>query len=576
MALFRRVKPPFSLKTLQKDSNCIAIQDPSRVWGVQDFLPRRNLLTYSEDFSNAAWQLVNTNSTNPSVSVNASVAPDGTATADRITFGVIDAASDYSVITQSITVQVGTYIGSVYLRAKDANEVGKSVFVYVATNGSTKIQHILTSEWVKVTSIYSVTAAGASGLTIATVGSTYGGGNQSSVIVDVWGAQLTRADTIDQSYQRITDWTTEQYAWAAQKSVPWLRRNRFLNTATLSTQTVSSVTASPITVSFKGTGTITFSTAYSGSLVGTGANNRVTATFTPSAGNLVCTVSGTVTEAQCENGSSTTEYQPILASWDATYTQNAIAAGYPISLWQDAAGTTAVNGDNQAIGACRDLKYADYSGGSELATGNGSVNGSPITVSNASLSNIVQISIPTTVGKVYFVTFSVLWTSGTYQVSIRNSSDTNIYDFIPDGSIGTYINKSLTIVAPTNTISVRVRATNNLYATVQNISVREIPGYTAIQSTAANQPKWRLDANGKGYIERDLTNDSLPITLPNLGSACAIYVGEGATVTESLAQTISGSYAPITPAKDYGRVIFQTPTSKSAKVVKWLLAKAGY
>ena len=242
--------------------------------------------------------------------------------------------------------------------------------------------------------------------------------------------------------------------------MPWLRRNRFLNTATLSTQTVSSVTASPITVSFKGTGTITFSTAYSGSLVGTGANNRVTATFTPSAGNLVCTVTGSVTEAQCENGSSATEYQAIGASWDATYTANAIAAGYPIALWQDSAGTKAVNGDNQAIGKMLNYKL------------------------------------------------------------------------------------------------------NGLY--------------DATQATTANQPKWRLDANGKPYIERDLVNDALPVTLPNLGSNCAIYVGEGATVAESTGQTLNGSYAPITPAADYGRVVFATTPIYREKVIKWLKAKAGY
>lgn len=162
--------------------------------------------------------------------------------------------------------------------------------------------------------------------------------------------------TLDQSYQRVTDWTTEQYAWAAQKQAPWLRRNRFLNTATLSTQTVSSVTANPITVSFKGTGTITFSTAYSGSLVGTGVNDRVTATFTPSAGNLVCTVSGTVTEAQCENASAATPYQPIGASWDATYAALAAAAGFNTGIWQDA-GTNPVNTSGQSV-----YRIADASG----------------------------------------------------------------------------------------------------------------------------------------------------------------------------------------------------------------------
>jgi hypothetical protein len=44
---------------------------------------------------------------------------------------------------------------------------------------------------------------------------------------------LAFASTTDQSYQRVTDWTTEQYAWAAQKNVPWLRRNVLAATDTV-------------------------------------------------------------------------------------------------------------------------------------------------------------------------------------------------------------------------------------------------------------------------------------------------------------------------------------------------------
>jgi hypothetical protein len=77
--------------------------------------------------------------------------------------------------------------------------------------------------------------------------------------------------------------------------------NLYANSETLATQGVS-VAAGTYTVSFTGTGTITFSGAYSGSLVGTGASNRVEATFpAASAGTLTSTVSGSVLKAQCEN-----------------------------------------------------------------------------------------------------------------------------------------------------------------------------------------------------------------------------------------------------------------------------------
>lgn len=76
--------------------------------------------------------------------------------------------------------------------------------------------------------------------------------------------------------------------------------NLYANSETLVTQGIS-VDAGTYTVSFTGTGTITFSGAYSGSLVGTGVSNRVETTFSASAGTLTSTVSGSVLTAQCEN-----------------------------------------------------------------------------------------------------------------------------------------------------------------------------------------------------------------------------------------------------------------------------------
>ncbi len=84
--------------------------------------------------------------------------------------------------------------------------------------------------------------------------------------------------------------------------------NILLNSATLSTQTVT-VAASSYTISFYGTGTITLSGVHSHAVVGVGADpNRVSYTFTPSAGSLVCTVSGSVLFAQIETGLRATSY----------------------------------------------------------------------------------------------------------------------------------------------------------------------------------------------------------------------------------------------------------------------------
>ena len=94
--------------------------------------------------------------------------------------------------------------------------------------------------------------------------------------------------------------------------VPSRGRVNILNaTATLATQT-RPVTAAQHTLSFRGTGTITLSGASTaGPLVGTGANDIVSLTFTPTAGNLTLTVSGTVNDAQLELGAARGTYQLV-------------------------------------------------------------------------------------------------------------------------------------------------------------------------------------------------------------------------------------------------------------------------
>jgi hypothetical protein len=90
--------------------------------------------------------------------------------------------------------------------------------------------------------------------------------------------------------------------------------NIILNTLSLSTQSVT-VANSQYTLSFYGTGTIVLSGVHSATIVGTGAYpNRVTYTFTPTAGTLTLTVTGTVQRAQLELGSVATSYIPTVAS----------------------------------------------------------------------------------------------------------------------------------------------------------------------------------------------------------------------------------------------------------------------
>lgn len=91
------------------------------------------------------------------------------------------------------------------------------------------------------------------------------------------------------------------------------RTNLFLNSlhdgTNLSTQTVT-VIAAAHTISFYGSGSITLSGVHSATITGTADTTRTALTFTPTAGSLTCTVSGTVKFAQCGLGGFATSFIP--------------------------------------------------------------------------------------------------------------------------------------------------------------------------------------------------------------------------------------------------------------------------
>ena len=116
------------------------------------------------------------------------------------------------------------------------------------------------------------------------------------------------------------------------------RTNLLLNSATLSTQSVT-VAAAANTLSFYGTGTVTLTgVSTAGPLVGTGADNRVSLTFTPTVGVLILTVSGSVTNAQLEAGAFATSYIPTTSATVTRAADVASITGSNFSSWyrQDA------------------------------------------------------------------------------------------------------------------------------------------------------------------------------------------------------------------------------------------------
>jgi hypothetical protein len=142
------------------------------------------------------------------------------------------------------------------------------------------------------------------------------------------------------------------------------RTNLFTTVRAPATETVT-VTAAAHTLSLIGTGSITLSGVATGTLAGTGANDRVTLTFTPSAGSLTLTVAGSITLPQLELGSfaSTPILPPIgtpAASMRGTDILTALLSDLDIGsngactvLWRGAFSATNI-GNSQTIAAIDD------------------------------------------------------------------------------------------------------------------------------------------------------------------------------------------------------------------------------
>jgi hypothetical protein len=287
-----------------------------------------------------------------------------------------------------------------------------------------------------------------------------------------------------------------------------------------------------------------------------------------------------------------TEYQAVGASWDAQYADNASAAGVALTMYQDSAGTTAVSSPDQPTGLLVDLAQG-MSAGSELIT-NGTFDTDTTgwtARQNATLSSVsgrlritfngtsypeASQGITTVVGGVYTLSIDVVSSTATscwvqLGTTAGGSQILNLQLAVGDNTTRKFVATSTTTYIGLYTVS-----TSGQYMDADNVSIKQVMGYHAIQSGAsALRPALRLNSNGKWWIQRDLIDDAMVTTFPNLGANCVSYINDGTAVTETTGVTLNGALTQSTPGADYGRVYLGATSSKSAQIIKWLKAKAG-
>jgi len=325
--------------------------------GILTWAPNNQVLR-SQDLSNASsWTPDDSEVLNSILP-----APDGTTPSffhrpfNTITMGT---GATQTRIFQSISATIGvSYIFSIYAKAQEYDQIQLTFTTSPTVNAtfSLTLGTVVSGTgasitpagngWYRCALVATATSTGSLQLRFSARDSVIATGNGTSGIY-VWGAQLeevtyqTLPSTYNQTVASAYYGPRFDYDPVTLASLGLLieeqRENLLLNSnisgTNLSTQSVT-VTAQSYTISFYGTGTITLSGAAIQIVTGTGAYpSRRTFTFTPTAGVLVCTVTGTVQYAQLEAGAFVTSFIPTAAVPVTRNPDDAVMTGTNFSSW---------------------------------------------------------------------------------------------------------------------------------------------------------------------------------------------------------------------------------------------------
>lgn len=247
----------------------------------------------------------------------------------------------------------------------------------------------------------------------------------------------------------------------------------------------------------------------------------------------------------------------------------------PSDLSTMSAGTTPVTADGQPVGLILD-KSKGLVLGPELVTNGGfdtdtswskgagtTISGGTLNINSASWTSTTQNG-SYVAGKTYKITISISFTSGNVLLWINEGLNVDI------GISGTFT-IHLVAGATGGRFNIGTSAAN---CTIDNISIKELPGNHASQDTAAKRPLYKTSGLAK-YNDYDVVDDVLNTTFPSsLGSSCTVakaVVGGSPTILTG--QTIGTTWAESTDNAGVVIVNRALTSQETTDLTAWLTAK---
>jgi len=250
------------------------------------------------------------------------------------------------------------------------------------------------------------------------------------------------------------------------------------------------------------------------------------------------------------------------------------------TMFQESTGITPVTADGQPVGLILDkskglvlgpelVTNGDFSNGSTgwtLGTGWTVSGGAAISAGGNQFQSVMQ-NIITVTGTIYKITLDVTYTSGS--LLIRLGGGTNLAEIGSSGS------KTYYLRAEGTGITFLCNATGyEFVGSIDNISVKELPGNHGVQSNAALKPALRYSPY---RIDYDAVDDTIVSTFASsLGTNCTVcraVAGVGANILT--AQTIGTSYSDSTDHCGLIVIDRALTAGETSDVTAYLNAKAG-